>query len=92
MSTIFYDHNFVCFGLWVVVPTFVERSVLIFDVQFPEYLSITVLTSISISMKISSSSSSFILLCFREHSRGLVNPSSCTVVGIVGFVLGFFMQ
>ena len=26
MSTILYDHSFVCFGLWVVVPTFVERS------------------------------------------------------------------
>ena len=24
MSTIFYDHCSVCFGLWVVVPTFVE--------------------------------------------------------------------
>ena len=24
VSTIFYDHSFVCFGLWVVVPTFVE--------------------------------------------------------------------
>ena len=26
MSTIFYDHSFVCFGLWIVVPTFMERS------------------------------------------------------------------
>ena len=26
MSTVFYDHTSVCFGLWVAVPTFVERS------------------------------------------------------------------
>ena len=26
MSTIFYDHSSVCFGLWVVVPTFMERG------------------------------------------------------------------
>ena len=63
-----------------------------FDVQFHEYLSITVLTLISFLIKIYSSSFSFILLGFRELSHGLVDPSYCAVVSIVGFVLGFLLQ
>ena len=67
------------------------RVVLIFDVQFHEYLSITILTLISFSIKIYSSCFSFMLFDFRDLSHGLVNPSYCVVVSIVGFVLGFLL-
>ena len=65
---------------------------MIVDVQFHEYLSITIFTLISFSIKIYSRSFSFILLDCRELSHGLVNPSYCAVVSIVGFILGFLLQ
>ena len=51
MSTIFYDHSFdLVFGLLFRLSW--RGVILIFDMQFPEYLRVAVLTLISISMKI----------------------------------------